>query len=180
MIAIFSWLYPLVALLIKLDSKGPVLFKQYRTGKGNNDFMCYKFRTMHINNHVESKQATKDDNRITRFGKFLRKSSIDELPQFFNVLKGNMSVVGPRPHMSSHTREYSRRIEKFMSRHFVKPGITGLAQAKGFRGETRDLVHMKNRVKLDRFYVENWSLLFDLKIILLTTVSLYKEREKAY
>ena len=177
---IMSWLYPLIALIIKLESKGPILFKQNRTGIGNTDFLCYKFRTMHVNEQSDHLQATKNDNRITRFGRFLRKSSIDEFPQFFNALMGDMSIVGPRPHMIKHTREYSQKVEKFMARHFVKPGITGLAQAKGYRGETIDLIQMKNRVKLDRFYVENWSLLFDIKIILLTTVTLYKERDKVF
>ncbi len=179
-ITILSWLYPLIAILIKIDSKGPAIFKQPRTGKGNNDFFCYKFRTMKVNDSSENVQATKYDNRITKIGSFLRKTSIDEFPQFFNVFKGEMSVVGPRPHMVSHTKEYSKRINKFMARHFVKPGITGLAQAKGYRGETKELLQMKNRVKLDRFYVENWSLLFDIKILMLTAVSLYKERDKAY
>lgn len=177
---ILSWLYPLLAIIIKLDSKGPVLFKQPRTGKGNNDFLCYKFRTMKLNDHSDKLQATKDDSRITRLGRFLRRTSLDEFPQFFNVFMGDMSVVGPRPHMLSHTQEYSKRVEKFMARHFVKPGITGLAQAKGYRGETKQLLQMKNRVKLDRFYVENWSLIFDIKILMLTAVSLYKERDKAY
>lgn len=176
---VMSWLYPLIALLIKIDSRGPVIFRQKRTGKENENFVCFKFRTMKVNDQ-EHKQATKDDDRITTIGKFLRKTSIDEFPQFFNVLRGDMSVVGPRPHMLHQTEEYSRKIEKFMARHFVKPGITGLAQAKGYRGETKELYKMKSRVKLDRFYVENWSLLFDLKIILLTAVSLYKERDKAF
>lgn len=179
-VVVLSWLYPLLAILIKLDSKGPVLFKQPRTGKQGMDFMCYKFRTMRVNNDCDKVQATKDDARITKLGSFLRKTSIDEFPQFFNVFKGEMSVVGPRPHMVSHTHEYTQRINKYLARHFVKPGITGLAQAKGYRGETRELQQMKGRVKLDRFYVENWSLLFDIKILMLTAVSLYKERDKAY
>jgi lipopolysaccharide/colanic/teichoic acid biosynthesis glycosyltransferase len=177
---ILSWLYPLLAILIKLDSKGPILFRQPRTGKGNNDFLCYKFRTMKVNSDSDKVQASRGDSRITRFGRFLRRTSLDEFPQFFNVFMGDMSVVGPRPHMLSHTREYSKRVEKFMARHFVKPGITGLAQAKGYRGETKELLQMKNRVKLDRFYVENWSLLFDIKILMLTAVTLYKERDKAF
>ena len=180
LLAIMSWLYPLVALLIKLTSRGPVLFKQYRTGLDGSNFTCYKFRTMRVNDDSDSKQATKSDNRITPLGRFLRRTSIDEFPQFYNVLIGNMSLVGPRPHMLKHTEEYAQRIEKFMARHFVKPGITGLAQAKGYRGETTELIQMKNRVKLDRFYIENWSLLFDIKILMLTAVSLYKERDKAY
>lgn len=178
--SLFSWLFPIVALLIKIDSKGPVFFKQKRTGKGNKTFWCWKFRTMSVNNNSDLQQATKDDNRITRVGKFLRKTSIDELPQFFNVFNGTMSVVGPRPHMLKHTEEYAKIVEKFMARHFVKPGITGLAQAKGYRGETKTVESIKNRVKLDRFYIENWSIFLDLKIILLTIITLIKGDENAY
>jgi Undecaprenyl-phosphate glucose phosphotransferase len=179
-ILIFSWLFPIVALLIKFESKGPIFFKQKRTGLDNNDFNCYKFRTMRVNNDSDDLQATKGDKRITKTGNFLRKSSIDELPQFFNVLLGSMSVIGPRPHMLKHTEEYSKKIVKFMARHLVKPGITGLAQAKGFRGETYHLKQMKNRVKMDRFYVDNWSIWLDLKIILLTIVSIIKGDENAF
>jgi len=177
---IFSWLFPILALLIILDSRGPVFFKQRRTGKSNNDFWCWKFRTMNQNEIADTVQATQDDVRITRIGSLLRKTSLDELPQFFNVLIGNMSVVGPRPHMLHHTREYSKKVERFMARHFVKPGITGLAQAKGYRGETPELSFMKNRVKFDRFYIENWSIFLDLKIILLTILTLIKGDENAY
>ncbi len=179
-ICVFSWLFPLLALLVALDSRGPIFFKQKRTGKDNRTFYCYKFRTMYVNHEADHKQATKHDNRITRIGGFLRKTSLDELPQFFNVLMGHMAVVGPRPHMLKHTEEYSKVIEKFMARHFVKPGITGLAQAKGFRGETNSLDSMKNRVKLDRFYIQNWSLVFDFKIIFLTIYSLFRGDENAY
>ncbi len=177
---IFSWLYPIIAVWIKLDSKGPVLFKQKRTGQNNDDFYCYKFRTMQVNNDSDSLQATRGDSRITKIGNFLRKSSIDELPQFFNVLIGNMSVIGPRPHMLKHTEEYAKKVEKFMARHFVKPGITGLAQAKGFRGETKHVRQMQNRVKLDRFYVDNWSMWLDIKIIFLTIISMAKNNENAF
>lgn len=177
---IFTWFFPLVSLVVKLTSRGPVFFKQERTGKDNKSFICYKFRTMKINGEADSKQAYKGDDRITPIGHFLRKSSIDELPQFFNVLMGNMSVVGPRPHMLKHTEEYSKRIEKFMVRHFVKPGITGLAQAKGYRGETRTILDMRNRVKLDRFYIENWSLILDVKIIILTIFTLIRGDNNAY
>lgn len=177
---LFTWLFPIVALLIKLDSKGPVFFKQKRTGKDNRDFLCWKFRTMHANGHADLRQATKHDHRITPLGAFLRKTSIDELPQFFNVLEGSMSVVGPRPHMLKHTEEYSKLIQKFMARHHVKPGITGLAQSKGYRGETRSLIDMKNRVTLDRFYVQNWSFLLDVKIIIATIISLVKGDQQAY
>ncbi|MBT1704568.1 undecaprenyl-phosphate glucose phosphotransferase [Chryseosolibacter indicus] len=177
---IASWLFPLIAILIKLDSKGPVFFRQKRTGKDNNDFLCLKFRTMYVNNEADSKQATKSDSRITKVGAFLRRTSLDELPQFINVLQGAMSVVGPRPHMLKHTEEYSRLITKFMARHNVKPGITGLAQSKGYRGETQNLIEMKNRVKLDRFYIENWSFLLDLKIIIATVISMAKGDQNAY
>jgi len=180
LIFIFSWLYPLVAIWIKIDSKGPVLFKQKRTGLDNNDFYCYKFRTMRVNEDSDKMQATRGDSRITKFGNFLRKSSIDEFPQFFNVLLGNMSVIGPRPHMLKHTEEYAKKVEKFMARHLVKPGITGLAQAKGFRGETTQIRQMKNRVKMDRFYVDNWSMWLDLKILVLTTVSIIKGDDNAF
>jgi putative colanic acid biosynthesis UDP-glucose lipid carrier transferase len=180
-IFIFSWLFPLLALLIKLESKGPVFFKQKRTGIKNKTFWCYKFRSMYVNAEANSQQARKGDARITRMGAFIRKTSLDELPQFINVLLGEMSVVGPRPHMLSHTQEYSKMIEKFMARHFVKPGITGLAQAKGFRGETQDDINlMKGRIRLDRFYVSNWSLLFDVRIIYLTVVSMVKGEDRAY
>ncbi len=175
-----SWATPIIALLIRLDSKGPVLFKQKRTGKNNVEFWCLKFRTMCVNDEADLKQATKDDDRITRFGSFLRKTSLDEFPQFFNVLAGSMSIVGPRPHMLKHTEKYSRIIEKFMARHYIKPGITGLAQAKGFRGETKTEPAMRGRVKLDRFYIENWSFLLDLKIIVATVISLLKGDQQAY
>jgi len=177
-IFVLSWLTPLLALIICLDSEGPIFFKQKRSGKINSTFYCLKFRTMRVNKDI--KQATQDDQRITKIGAFLRKTSLDELPQFFNVLMGDMSVVGPRPHMISHTEQYSRKIERFMARHFVKPGITGLAQAKGYRGETRELNMMKNRVRLDKFYIENWSLLLDIKILFLTFLTLYNEREHAF
>lgn len=177
---VFSWLFPIIALIIKLDSRGPIFFKQRRTGKGNSDFICWKFRTMYVNDDSDFKQATKGDCRVTAVGAFLRKTSIDEFPQFFNVLQGTMSVVGPRPHMLKHTEEYSRLIKKFMVRHHVKPGITGLAQSKGYRGETSNLIEMKNRVTLDRFYIENWSFLLDIKIIMATIISMVKGDQGAY
>lgn len=179
-IFILSWLMPLLAIIIKLDSRGPVFFKQKRTGKDKKEFWCYKFRSMRVNGDSDIAQAKKNDYRITKIGAFLRRTSLDELPQFFNVFLGNMSVVGPRPHMLKHTEEYSKVVEKFMSRHFVKPGITGLAQAKGFRGETETDLLMQNRVRLDRFYVGNWSLIFDIKIIILTISTLLKNGDKAY
>lgn len=175
-----SWAMPFIALLIKLDSRGPVLFKQKRTGKRNSEFWCLKFRTMYVNDEADMKQATKNDSRITRIGSFLRKTSLDEFPQFFNVLAGSMSIVGPRPHMLKHTEHYSRLIEKFMGRHYIKPGITGLAQAKGYRGETNTHHAMRGRVKLDRFYIENWSFILDLKIVIATMISLAKGDQQAY
>jgi Undecaprenyl-phosphate glucose phosphotransferase len=175
-----SWLFPLIALFIKLDSRGPVFFKQKRSGKNNYDFWCWKFRTMYVNPESHLKQARRNDARITRVGSFLRKTSLDELPQFFNVLLGNMSVVGPRPHMLAHTEEYSKLIDKYMIRHHVKPGVTGLAQAKGYRGETLDAQSMKNRVRVDTFYIENWSFLLDMKIIFMTIISMIKGDRNAF
>lgn len=179
-IGIFSWLFPLLAVAVKISSPGPVFFKQKRTGKDGKSFWCYKFRSMRLNLDADGMQATKNDRRITKVGAFMRKTSLDELPQFINVFLGNMSTVGPRPHMLLHTKEYSKLVEKFMARHFVKPGITGLAQAKGYRGETEQLGEMEGRVRLDRFYVENWSFYFDLRIIIQTIVSMVKGEEKAY
>lgn len=175
-----SWLLPIIAIIIRIDSKGPVFFVQPRSGRFNNPFNCLKFRTMRVNVDANLKQATKDDPRITKLGAFLRKSSIDELPQFINVLLGDMSVVGPRPHMLKHTEEYSKLIEKFMGRQYVKPGITGLAQCMGYRGETQTLEDMENRVRLDRYYIENWTFWLDIKIIFLTVVSLIRGSDKAY
>jgi putative colanic acid biosysnthesis UDP-glucose lipid carrier transferase len=176
---ILSWLMPLIAIAIKLNSRGPIFFKQKRAGKGNRPFNCLKFRTMVVHNQ-EFKQATKNDPRITAVGSFLRKTSLDELPQFINVLKGQMSIIGPRPHPLKLNEEFSPRIEKFMARHYIKPGITGLAQAKGFRGETQTDASMRGRVKLDRFYIENWTFLLDLKIIIATVLSLVKGDQQAY
>lgn len=172
-LTIFPWLFPIIAIGIKLSSKGPVFFKQLRSGRGNKPFLCYKFRTMRVNNQAHELQAYKDDPRITPFGSFLRRKNLDELPQFFNVLIGNMSVVGPRPHMISHTQKYSREIDKFMLRHFVLGGITGLAQAKGFRGETRELSQMQDRLKLDVWYIENWSFYLDIKIVFNTIMVMF-------
>ena len=179
-VLILSWLIPIVIILIKFDSKGPTFFKQYRAGKDNQAFKCYKFRTMYVHDEPAHKQASKGDPRITKIGNFLRKTSLDELPQFFNVIRGDMSVIGPRPHPLKLNEQFQTVISKFMLRHSVKPGITGLAQAKGYRGETRTVQMMKNRVKLDRFYAENWSLIFDLKIILLTVIHLFKGDENAF
>ncbi len=177
---LLSWLTPILAILIKLESKGPVFFKQTRNGFNYNEFDCYKFRSMTPNKDANLHQATKGDMRITKVGKFIRKTSIDELPQFFNVLFGDMSVVGPRPHMVRHTNLYAEKVDKFMVRHFVKPGITGLAQISGFRGEIETDKDIINRVKYDIFYIENWSILLDLKIVIQTLLNAFKGEEKAY
>jgi putative colanic acid biosynthesis UDP-glucose lipid carrier transferase len=179
-ILVLSWLVPIVGLLIKLDSRGPVFFKQLRSGLKNRPFYCLKFRTMVVNQQSDSLQATQNDPRITKLGHFLRKTSIDELPQFLNVIGGSMSVVGPRPHMLKHTEEYSKLIDRFMGRHYVKPGITGLAQCLGYRGETKNIVDMENRVRMDRYYIENWTFWFDVKIIFLTVISLVRGSDKAF
>ncbi len=179
-IFILTWLSPVLFILIKLESKGPLFFKQLRDGISGETFECYKYRSMEMNNVANDIQATKDDSRITTIGKFIRKTSIDELPQFFNVFKGEMSVVGPRPHMLSQTQKYAKVVDKFMVRHFVKPGITGLAQIKGYRGEIEKNEDMENRVKLDIYYIENWSFLLDLKIIGQTILNVFKGEEKAY
>ncbi|WP_372651651.1 exopolysaccharide biosynthesis polyprenyl glycosylphosphotransferase [Draconibacterium sp.] len=164
-IFLFSWLFPIIALLIKLDSKGPVFFVQERTGINNKTFRCLKFRSMKVNNEANDKQATANDDRITKLGRLMRRTNIDELPQFLNVLSGQMSVVGPRPHMLKHTEEYSSLIDNYLVRHYVKPGITGWAQVKGLRGETKKLSAMENRVKADMEYIENWRFAWDMKII---------------
>ncbi|MEZ4801590.1 MAG: undecaprenyl-phosphate glucose phosphotransferase [Gelidibacter sp.] len=177
---ILSWLTPIIAVLIKLESKGPVFFKQSRNGFNYKEFDCYKFRSMMPNQDAHLYQATRGDQRVTKIGKFIRKTSIDELPQFFNVLFGDMSVVGPRPHMVSHTNIYAKRIDKFMVRHFVKPGITGLAQISGFRGEIESDKDIIGRVKYDIFYIENWSLLLDIRIIIRTFLNAVKGEDKAY
>jgi putative colanic acid biosynthesis UDP-glucose lipid carrier transferase len=165
---VFSWLFPILAILIKLSSKGPVFFVQKRSGRDNHPFNCYKFRSMYINHGADAQQATRGDARITKIGAFMRKTSLDELPQFFNVLIGNMSIVGPRPHMISHTEQYSQLIDRFMVRHFLKPGITGWAQVNGLRGETKTTEAMLERVEADVWYLENWSFVLDIKIIFLT------------
>ena len=179
-IGVLSWLTPILYVIIKTESKGPFIFRQKRNGLNYHEFYCYKFRSMNLNEIADLEQVSKNDTRITNVGKFLRKSSIDELPQFFNVLLGDMSVVGPRPHMVSHTEMYAKRIDKFMVRHFIKPGITGLAQSNGFRGEVENEKDIINRVKYDIFYLENWSLILDLKIIIQTVVNIFKGDEKAY
>ncbi len=174
------WLIPLIGLIIKLESKGPILFKQKRNGINYKPFECYKFRSMRPNDLADIKQVSKNDNRVTKFGKLLRQTSLDELPQFLNVFKGDMSVVGPRPHMVKENERFLKRIDKFMGRHYVKPGITGLAQVKGYRGEVKTDDDIINRLKYDLFYIENWSLWLDIKIILFTVYNIIRGDEKAY
>lgn len=179
-IFLFTWLFPILILMIKMDSPGPVFFKQKRSGRDNHVFDCLKFRSMTVNGLADNLQATKDDSRITMIGTFMRKTNIDELPQFFNVLIGNMSVVGPRPHMLKHTEQYSELINNYLVRHYAKPGITGWAQVNGYRGETKELDDMKNRVKYDIWYIENWSFLLDMKIIFRTVFNMFKGEKNAY
>ena len=165
---VFSWLFPVITLIIKMNSKGPVFFMQQRTGINNKTFMCLKFRTMTVNSEADIKQAQVNDSRITSIGNFLRRTNIDELPQFINVFLGNMSVVGPRPHMLKHTEQYSALIQHYKVRHFVKPGITGWAQVNGYRGLTDELWKMEKRVEYDMEYLENWHFFWDIKIIFMT------------
>ncbi len=175
-----SWLFPILAILIKLSSSGPIFFIQKRSGRDNQEFDCYKFRSMAVNKDSDKVQAVKNDVRITLIGKFLRKSNLDELPQFFNVFIGNMSVVGPRPHMLKHTREYSAIIDKFMVRHLIKPGITGWAQVNGLRGATTEPRYMMKRVRYDLWYIENWTFLLDIQIIFLTIYTMFKGDKNAF
>ena len=177
---LLSWLWPILWVLVKLESKGPLLFKQKREGINVEKFVCYKFRSMKMNNLSHKIHATKNDNRVTKMGAFLRKTSMDELPQFINVLFGDMSVVGPRPHLESLSLEYQKDVKDYLKRHIVKPGITGLAQVSGCRGEIKNKIDIKNRVRFDIFYIENWSFSFDIKIILQTILNVFKGEEKAY
>lgn len=177
---ILSWLLPILFIIIKIDSKGPLFFKQKRDGLNGKQFYCYKLRSMRVNKEADVLSASKNDLRITRIGAFLRKSSLDELPQFFNVLIGNMSVVGPRPHINIQTKKYINEVENYLLRHSIKPGITGLAQISGYRGEVIKKSDIENRVKLDIFYIENWSFFLDIKIISQTFISLFKQEDKAY
>lgn len=176
---VFPIVFPIIAIAIVLDSKGPVFIRQLRTGRNAQNFTIFKFRTMYTDMESEE-QAQRDDKRITPVGRFLRRTSMDELPQFINVLLGDMSVVGPRPHMISHTHEYTAKINKYLLRHFVLPGITGHAQVNGFRGGTEDPSKMEERVKYDSWYIENWSILLDIKIIMQTIWLVFKGQENAY
>lgn len=181
LLLIFPWIYIIVAIFIKIQSPGPVFFKQERTGLDGKVFKCYKFRSMKVNKDADKIQATKDDPRKFPFGNLMRKTNIDELPQFINVFLGDMSVVGPRPHMLKHTEEYSKLINRFMVRHLAKPGITGLAQVTGFRGETKYIDQMEGRVKKDIEYIENWTFWLDIKIIIKTVTNMLgREKGNAY
>ena len=175
-----SWLIPILWVLVKLESKGPLIFKQEREGLNGKRFFCYKFRSMYINDLEDIVQTKKNDARITKIGGFIRKTSIDELPQFINVFLGSMSVVGPRPHMLSQGNIFKDVVDRYSVRHFVKPGITGLAQVKGCRGEIESKKDIQDRVKYDIFYIENWSFLMEIKIIVLTLVNAIKGEEKAF
>ena len=177
---VFPFIYIAVGIAIKMSSPGPVFFKQKRSGEDGKEFWCYKFRSMRVNTQCDTLQATEHDPRKTRIGEIIRKTSIDELPQFINVFKGDMSIVGPRPHMLKHTQEYSQLINKFMVRHFVKPGITGWAQVTGYRGETKELWQMEGRVTRDIWYIEHWTFLLDLYIIYRTVYNAIRGDKEAY
>lgn len=177
---ILSWLIPLVGILIKLESRGPVFFIQKRNGINNQVFNCLKFRSMTPNDYADSKQATKNDPRVTRIGSFLRNSSLDEMPQFLNVLTGDMSIVGPRPHTIPMNQNFKTQIERYNSRHKIRPGITGLAQVKGYRGEIENSHQIRSRVRLDYFYINNWSFFLDMGIMVKTIHELVFNRENAY
>lgn len=178
---ILSWLIPVLYILIKLESPGPLIYSHRRNGINYKEFVCYKFRSMKHDAHSDHEVKKKDD-RVTRIGSFMRRTSIDELPQFFNVLFGDMSVVGPRPHMLKYTKDYAKKIDKynFVFRHSVQPGITGMAQVSGYRGEVENDDDIINRIKYDIFYIENWSLLLDVKIIFETIINVIKGEDKAY
>jgi putative colanic acid biosynthesis UDP-glucose lipid carrier transferase len=180
LVTLFPVIYIIAGIAIKLSSRGPVFFVQERTGKNGATFRCYKFRSMRCNSEAHTRQATADDSRKTRIGNFLRKTNIDELPQFINVLKGEMSIVGPRPHMLLHTKEYSRLVNKYMVRHFIKPGVTGWAQINGCRGETKEVRQMEERIRKDIWYLENWSFMLDIEIIIKTVLVSFIGDKKAY
>ena len=184
-IALFALPFVLLLILIMvpliwLTDRGPTFYNAQRVGLNGKIFKMFKFRSMKVNDEADSKQATIDDPRKTRFGDFLRRSNIDEFPQFINVFKGEMSIVGPRPHMLSHTETYAQLIDKYMVRHFIKPGVTGWAQTHGFRGETRELSQMEERVKADIWYMEHWTILLDLYIIYKTIVNVVVGEKNAY
>jgi putative colanic acid biosynthesis UDP-glucose lipid carrier transferase len=177
---VFSWLFPIIILIIRLESKGSTIFRQKREGINGEDFMCYKFRSMYTNEKIDNGHTKKNDNRITRVGSFIRKTSIDEFPQFINVFLGQMSIVGPRPHMNLHSLKFDKEVRNYMKRKSVKPGITGLAQISGYRGEIQKKSDIENRVRLDVFYIENWSFMLDLKLVFQTALNIFKGDENAY
>jgi putative colanic acid biosynthesis UDP-glucose lipid carrier transferase len=177
---ILSWLTPILAILIKLNSRGPVFFVQWRSGKNNKQFRCFKFRSLSVNEDAHIRQVTRNDTRITPLGKFLRKTNLDELPQFFNVLLGDMSVVGPRPHMLRHTESFSKLLEEYMIRHFVKPGVTGWAQVNGFRGEIKQQEQLRKRIEYDIWYMEHWSPWLDIRVVFLTIYCTLKGDKNAF
>jgi len=177
---ILSWLIPLLGLIIWLESKGPVFFAQQRTGRDNKTFNCLKFRSMRVNSEANTKQAQRNDDRLTRIGKFMRRTSLDEFPQFINVFKGEMSIVGPRPHMLRHTEDYSKIMGQYMVRQFLKPGVTGWAQVHGYRGEIRDEEQLKKRIEHDIWYMENWSIWLDMRIMFLTVYRTVKGDKNAF
>lgn len=179
-IFILSWLIPLLGLLIFLESGTPIFFKQLRTGRDKKSFYCWKFRSMRVNKEADSRQATQNDSRVTLLGRFIRRTSLDEFPQFFNVLSGEMSLVGPRPHMIKHTSDYSKIVDEYMVRQFIKPGITGWAQVNGYRGEITNPEQIKMRVNKDVWYLENWSLWLDVRILFLTVYQLFRQDDNAY
>ena len=179
-IFVLSWLIPLLFFLNQQESKGPLFFKQIRNGYNKKSFWCYKFRSMAVNQDADKKSCTRNDPRITKLGRFLRRTNIDELPQFLNVFLGHMSVVGPRPHMEAHTISFATSVDKYLVRHFAKPGITGLAQVKGYRGEITCKSDIINRTRLDIFYLEKWSFMLDLSIIIQTVVNCWRGQDKAY
>ncbi len=177
---ILSWLIPLIAFLIKIESKGPIFFKQQRSGKNDQPFYCLKFRSMQMNTTADELSATKNDPRVTRIGRFLRKSSLDEFPQFINVFLGEMSLVGPRPHMLKHSSEFSKNVAHYMSRQFLKPGITGWAQINSFRGEIKCQAEIEGRVASDLWYFENWTIWLDIRIMILTFYQIFSGHKNAY
>lgn len=177
---ILSWLMPLLGLLIFLESGFPIFFKQLRTGKDKKPFYCWKLRSMKLNREANIKQATQNDSRVTKIGKFLRKTSLDEFPQFINVLRGEMSLVGPRPHMVKHTSDYSQIVDEYMIRQFIKPGITGWAQINGYRGEITNPDQIQMRVNKDLWYLENWTLWLDIQILFLTIYHVFQNDKNAY
>lgn len=180
LLLVFPWVLLIFGTAIKLSSPGPIFFRQKRSGLGGKEFWCLKFRSMRVNAESDTLQATKDDPRKTKIGEFMRKTSVDELPQFINVWLGDMSIVGPRPHMISHTEQYSELIKNYMVRHFAKPGVTGWAQVTGYRGETKELWQMEGRVERDIWYIENWSFSLDLSIIWRTITNAVKGEKNAY